>query len=137
MTTIAEELLNDFDDSGSEEEQEQNEDSLGFGDSGNLFTSTDGATNDHTEYGGGGGMELDDDEEEVDEADIEGGASRHTKMEEAEDEEETKARVEKMELKTVSDVRSVAGLMKQLDPVIEVSRAPTEEHHRLSSFTST
>ncbi|KAF2771707.1 Nop domain-containing protein [Teratosphaeria nubilosa] len=40
-------------------------------------------------------------------------------MEEQEDEEETKARVEKMKLKSYSDVRSVATLMKQLQPVME------------------
>ena len=38
-----------------------------------------------------------------------------------EDEEETKAKVEKMELGGVDDVRSVAKLMKTLEPVLEVS----------------
>jgi U4/U6 small nuclear ribonucleoprotein PRP31 len=37
------------------------------------------------------------------------------------DEEDTKAKVEKMRLGTVRDVRSVAGLMKTLQPVLEVS----------------
>ena len=82
-------------------------------------------------------MELDGDEEEPDDADIDASAPSHLKMEDAEDEEETKARVEKMELKTVSDVRSVAGLMKQLEPVLEVS-TPRPQHmsSRPLSFTS-
>jgi U4/U6 small nuclear ribonucleoprotein PRP31 len=42
-------------------------------------------------------------------------------MDDAEDEEEAKARIEKMQLASVSDVRSVAGLMRQLEPVMEVS----------------
>ena len=116
MTTIADELLNDFEDSGSENEEEQTEE---------LFTQnttaeaeiTDGTSN--FDYGGGGGMILDGDEEEPDEEGIDSAPS-HLKIEDGEDEEETKARVEKMELKTVSDVRSVAGLMKQLDPVTQV-----------------
>ena len=114
MTTIADELLNDFEDSGSEkDEEEQSNDFFGAG-----VTSSEDFGDVKQENGG---MELDGDEEEPDEADIDGGPPSHLKMEDAEDEEETKARVEKMELKTVSDVRNVAGLMKQLDPVIEVS----------------
>ena len=38
-----------------------------------------------------------------------------------EDEEETKAKIEKMQLGGVDDVRSVAGLMRTLEPVLEVS----------------
>ena len=41
-----------------------------------------------------------------------------------EDEEEAKAKVEKMQLGGVDDVRSVAGLMKTLEPVLEVSTHP-------------
>lgn len=119
MATIADELLNDFEDSGDENEEAPSED----------FFANDGAVED----GGGqngtshakrrnGEMELEEDEEAAQDAD--GEAPTHLKMEDAEDEAETKARVEKMELKAVSDVRSVAGLMKQLDPVIEVSSTP-------------
>lgn len=114
MTTIADELLNDFEDSGSEQEEERTEDLLGDT---NGFTDANGASSARHENGG---MELEGDEEEPDDDDVEGVPS-HLKMEAGEDEEETKQRVEKMELKTVSDVRSVAGLMKQLEPVIEVS----------------
>jgi U4/U6 small nuclear ribonucleoprotein PRP31 len=64
-------------------------------------------------------MELDGDEEEVDEdADM---AGVNDTAVDVEDEEETKAKVEKMELGGVDDVRSVAKLMKTLEPVLEVS----------------
>ena len=116
MATIADELLNDFEDSGSEKEEEQAEDHFGANGSSNITQER-------------GGMELDGDEEEpLDEQDLEGNAPSHLKMDDAEDEEETKARVEKMELKAVSDVRSVAGLMRQLEPVIEV-REPLLKAH--------
>lgn len=114
MTTIADELLNDFEDSGSEQGDERNEDLLGETDG---FSGANGASGARDEDGG---MELEGDEEEPDD-DIDGAVPSHLKMEAGEDEEETKERVEKMELKTVSDVRSVAGLMKQLEPVVEVS----------------
>ena len=117
MTTIADELLNDFEDSGSEQEEEEQNGEFFTGDD-----ATEGARSTASIKQENGGMELDGDEEEPDEADLDGGAPSHLKMEDAEDEEETKARVEKMELKTVNDVRSVAGLMKQLDPVIQVSQ---------------
>ena len=119
MATIADELLNDFEDSGSENEEAPNED---------LFAGDDATTaGDGVSAGQQQGqqrdvdMELDEDEEAPQDADADGAAPSHLKLDDGEDEEETKARVEKMELKAVSDVRSVAGLMKQLDPVIEVS----------------
>lgn len=114
MATIADELLNDFEDSGSEDGDAQNDDFAGDGASGEKAAF-------HTGKQSNGAMELEDDEEAPQDADGEGPAPSHLRMEEAEDEEETKARVEKMELKAVSDVRSVAGLMKQLEPVMEVS----------------
>ncbi len=119
MTTIADELLNDFEDSGSEnEEEEQNEGYYPGGDLADEETIENGESSTKLDNEG---MELDVDDEELEDADLADGAPAHLKMETEEDEEETKARVEKMELKTVSDVRSVAGLMKQLDPVMEVS----------------
>jgi U4/U6 small nuclear ribonucleoprotein PRP31 len=115
MTTIAAELLNDFEDSGSENGEEQNDGFVPEGESG------DGVYVNGTVKNEVGDMELEDDEEAQEDVDLADGAPSHLKMEAEEDEEETKARVEKMELKGVSDVRSVAGLMKQLEPVIEVS----------------
>jgi U4/U6 small nuclear ribonucleoprotein PRP31 len=58
-----------------------------------------------------------------------------------EDEDEAKARVEKMQLGGVDDVRSVASLMKTLEPVIEVSNSlfslnPSLEDKRFTSTLS-
>jgi U4/U6 small nuclear ribonucleoprotein PRP31 len=115
MSTLADELLQDFEDSGSEGEEQQN-DGL-FSDD----TETKNGLNGHaTSISGAiGNMELDGDEEEVDEdADM---AGVNDTAVDVEDEEETKAKVEKMELGGVDDVRSVAKLMKTLEPVLEVS----------------
>jgi U4/U6 small nuclear ribonucleoprotein PRP31 len=74
-----------------------------------------------------GGMELDDDESEVGDVDedmlAEGGNGET--LESGDNEEEVKAKIEKMQLAGVSDVRSVAGLMKTLEPVLEVSELPS------------
>ncbi|KAK5120998.1 hypothetical protein LTR85_005782 [Meristemomyces frigidus] len=118
MTTIAEDLLNDFEDTGSEQEDEEQNDGL-FGDTGSSEPHATGATMPTEAKQANGSMELDGDEEEPDEADLDGNVPSHLKMEDGEDEAETKARVEKMQLQNVGDVRSVAGLMKQLQPVIE------------------
>lgn len=131
MTTIADELLNDFEDSDGEEETNDNfqEDGITDGPSANGLRPVD--ANEAPNYGG---MELDGDEEEVgdQDEDLEGdGAIRGR---EAEDEEETKARVEKMQLGGVDDVRSVASLMKTLEPVLEVSNespCPCRHAHAL------
>jgi U4/U6 small nuclear ribonucleoprotein PRP31 len=117
MSTLADELLQDFEDSGSEgEEQQQNE---------GLFPDDDSATaNGHKAAiasANDGRMELDGDEEEVVEDEEMTGVNDSGI--DVEDEEETKARVEKMELGGVDDVRSVAKLMKTLEPVLEVSAA--------------
>lgn len=119
MTTIADELLNDFEDSGSEQGEERPDDLLGETDGLSGANGTAGVKQENV------GMELEDDEEEPEDEDVDAGVPAHLKVEDGEDEEETKARVEKLELKAVSDVRSVAGLMKQLEPVIEVS-PPTQ-----------
>lgn len=131
MTTIADELLNDFEDEGDEEQDEEN--GGFFGESETPTASMNGA-NGAAQLREG--MELDGDEEEPDEPDENGGAPSHLKTDNTEDEEETKARVEKMQLHNVGDVRSVAGLMKQLEPVLEVSPPrPPRSHFVLSSFT--
>lgn len=121
MTTVAEDLLNDFEDDENEDEEQHDE---LFGDNGygddmdskvGLSAAVDGKT------GPADGDYLDGDEEAED-GDLSGGAGPTVKMEDQEDEEETKARVEKMQLASVGDVRSVARLMKELDPVMEVSK---------------
>ena len=124
MTTVAEDLLNDFEDSGNEEEDEQRNGDL-FADQGYSDVQNEGVEQADAvtslQPSANGSMESDGDEEAPDEADIGGSAPTHIKQEVEEDAEETKARVEKMELKGVGDVRSVAGLMKTLQPVLDVS----------------
>lgn len=125
MATAADELLNDFEDSGDENEQEQVDDQY-FGESGGVSSDAHGSKSAGT--ADNGGMEVDGDEEDADDVALDGtNVPSHLKMEEEETEEETKARVEQMELQNVSDVRSVAGLMKQLDPLLQVSR-PSPKH---------
>ncbi|CAG8972632.1 hypothetical protein HYALB_00005401 [Hymenoscyphus albidus] len=110
MSTLADELLQDFEDSGSEGGDQKDE---------GLFPNDDGPKDNNTQTLGanGEGMELDGDEEEVVEDEAMGGMNDSGV--DVEDEEETKAKVEKMELGGVDDVRSVARLMKTLEPVLE------------------
>jgi U4/U6 small nuclear ribonucleoprotein PRP31 len=115
MASLADELLNDFEDSGSEN-GEQN----GFMHDDAEAPADLGIQRNHDDMNEGPSMELDDDEEEPEEAEEEL-ATKGGKDEAIEDEEETKARVEKLKLGAVEDVRSVAGLMKQLQPGLEVS----------------
>ncbi|KAL8770116.1 MAG: hypothetical protein Q9209_004154 [Squamulea sp. 1 TL-2023] len=113
MATLADELLNDFEDSGSEEEEEKRD---GFVEA--SAPSPTGAPSDGQKEPSS--MILDGDEEdEVDGEDK--SKSGDLRLEDADDEEEAKAKVEKMQLGGVSDVRTVAGLMKTLEPVLEVS----------------
>ncbi|OBT54788.1 hypothetical protein VE04_05620 [Pseudogymnoascus sp. 24MN13] len=107
MSTLADELLNDFEDSGSEGEAET--------ENGGLFPEADGHA--PTTNGNGETMELDGDEEEMEED--EGMTGAGNAIDVMDDEEATKAKVEKMQLGGVDDVRSVAGLMKTLEPVLE------------------
>lgn len=71
-------------------------------------------------------MELDDDEEADGDGDEDMGSmglpAVHggSELADDDDEEARKAKVEKMQLGNVDDVRSVAGLMKVLEPVLEV-----------------
>lgn len=124
MATLADELLNDFEDSGDENEEEQNNEGPQDDGVASLFPR-DGAAQQPTTGGDTGGMELDGDEEEVDEdEELMNGAAAKQARDAPEDEEETKARVEKMQLGSVNDVRNVAGLMKALQPVLEVSLSP-------------
>ena len=99
MSTLAEELLNDFGDDGSEDGSEVGSDSRPQEQS---LHDTNGAN----------GIE----DESVEDEDDEDGPG----LDDVDNEEEAKAKVEKMQLGGVSDVRSVAGLMKTLEPVLEV-----------------
>ena len=116
MATLADELLNDFEDSGSEDGNRQND---FFGDDDQEQPNGHTLNTDISDVQAE--MELDGDEEEMDEAEEELAAqngARH--LDDVPDEEETKAKVEKMKLGGVGDVRSVAVLMKTLQPVLEV-----------------
>lgn len=114
MATIADELLNDFESDAEDENQESLE--------GDIVTHSVLRPSDPSDAHGNAGMDLDGDEEEVDD-DMED-AAPNGKMQETETEEEARARVEKMDLGAVGDVRSVANLMKTLQPVLEVSINP-------------
>ncbi|RAL58239.1 hypothetical protein DID88_002285 [Monilinia fructigena] len=113
MSTLADELLQDFEDSGSEGEGDDNA---------HLFTDPEevalSMNGNATGFSGASEMELDGDEEAVDEDDEMAGIMSGA-VDATEDEEMTKAKVEKMQLGGVDDVRSVAGLMKTLEPVLE------------------
>ena len=114
MSTLEEELLNDFADSGSEGEAEQQN---------GLFDGEAATTTNGTKAHFNGFNEMDiDEEEDVDEDDgmDVGGVSRSEAYADADDEEEAKAKVERMQLGGVKDVQSVAKLMKTLEPVLEV-----------------
>ena len=111
MSTLADELLNDFEDSDSDAEgEEQN----GILQDDAIPAANGSAVNDS--------MILDDDEEDADAGD--GISTDEATAIDVEDEEDAKAKVEKMQLGGVSDVRNVAGLMKTLEPVLKVSSSP-------------
>lgn len=117
MATLADELLNDFEDSG--DENNENENDLGDDDQ-----QTNGKTAHHDTTHG---MEVDANEDAMsdgeDGADEEEIAALKGIADAADDDEDDevahKAKVERMRLGGVSDVRSVAGLIKTLQPVLE------------------
>lgn len=116
MATLADELLNDFDDSGDENNDNEN----GFADD---DQPTNGlATHRDTTHG----LEVDANEDAMSDgaegADEEELAALRGVTDEIDDEDDEaahKAKVERMQLGGVSDVRSVAGLIKTLQPVLE------------------
>lgn len=109
MATLADELLNDFEDSDEEQEQDQYQDG-------------DDLTSDlHDVSKEGLVVDANDDALMEEDAEEEIEARKNGQHDGVDDEEDTKARVEKMQLGGVHDVRNVAGLMKQLQPVLEVS----------------
>jgi U4/U6 small nuclear ribonucleoprotein PRP31 len=101
MSTVVEDLLNDFGSSGDEADDVENNGLLRDGE----------ANSDHDE------MDVDGGQHAVD------GASEDAEMNDDDDEvydpEATKAKVEKMQLGSVKDVRTVASLMHTLEPVLE------------------
>lgn len=108
MSTVADELLNDFGSSGDEAED---------GDTNGLVKGDDAAEREN---------DNDNDAMDVDNRDIQNGTSPSDDqdIEGLDDAEATKIKVEKLELGGVKDVRSVASLMQALQPVLEVSPRP-------------
>ncbi|MCJ1223599.1 U4/U6-U5 snRNP complex subunit prp31 [Toensbergia leucococca] len=121
MSTLADELLNDFEDSGSDEEGDQHNALFQDG----TLPVSNGHARVQPSNGSAGVMDLDVDEEDDDDDDddeemVNGNPTAKAVLQDVEDEEEAKAKVEKMQLGGVNDVRNVAGLMKTLDPVLDV-----------------
>ncbi|RDA92311.1 hypothetical protein CP533_3266 [Ophiocordyceps camponoti-saundersi (nom. inval.)] len=101
MSTIVDELLNDFGDSGDEAEAHDN------------LEQPEPSETDNQQDGNAMDMDGGEDDTEM----MDGHASNGRR--ELEDAEATKARVEKMQLGAVKDVRSVAVLMQTLEPILE------------------
>ncbi|KAI0967096.1 hypothetical protein F4678DRAFT_447443 [Xylaria arbuscula] len=108
MSTLVDELLQDFEDSGSENGDAQNDDGLDL-DSGPVLSPKENRQED-------GDMMLDGDEEEEADEDEEMGDGIINALE---DEEAAKARVEKLQLGNVNDVRKVTSVMDRLDPLLK------------------
>lgn len=116
MSTLVDELLQDFEDSGSENGDVQNDAQLDIDDD---LTSSSRVNREDN-----GDMMLDGDEEgEEEEADgdEEMGGLDDSIVNAMEDQEAAKARVEKMQLGNVNDVRKVTSVMDRLDPLLKVS----------------
>ncbi|KAL2199696.1 hypothetical protein P885DRAFT_57890 [Corynascus similis CBS 632.67] len=114
MSTLADELLQDFESSGSEAGGDEHD---------NDFLGEAGLSGDARANGGDIAMEeaRDEDADEDEDADMMDGADGSAAAAAADDENEddAKARIENMQLGGVRDVRTVAGLMKTLTPVLE------------------
>lgn len=108
MSTLADELLQDFEDFGSDEEVAA--DSAPDGDA---SPAANGLAGDMSEG--------EDQEDEV----MEDATDEAKAVGSMDDAEEAKTKVEKMKLGVVKDVRSVATLMDTLSPVLEVRKLPS------------
>lgn len=120
MSTLADELLQDFEDSGSEHGDDQND--LGLdGDSSNGLANGDSKHDDDE-------MVLDGDEEPPEEDDEMGGLNGAA-IDPMDDEDEAKAKVEKLQLGNVKDIRKVTTVMDRLEPLLKVSRSGHSPHY--------
>lgn len=108
MSTLADELLQDFEDLGSDAEAAADD----VQDGGDASPAANGIVGDMSE---GEDQEDEEMEDATDEAKAVGAMD---------DAEEAKTKVEKMKLGVVKDVRSVATLMDTLVPILEVSSTP-------------
>ncbi|KAI0423907.1 hypothetical protein F5Y09DRAFT_169860 [Xylaria sp. FL1042] len=121
MSTLADELLQDFEDSGSENGDVQ--DDAGLDLEGGAASSPPGRGSGQEN----GDMMLDGDEEgepdEDEDEDMAGMEEMDGTVNAMEDEAAAKARIEKMQLGNVSDVRKVTSVMDRLEPLLkDISR---------------
>ncbi|RYP91651.1 hypothetical protein DL770_002277 [Monosporascus sp. CRB-9-2] len=113
MSTLADELLQDFEDSGSE----NGEDHVDAASNAGLETN---GVSDRRGDNADTDMVLDGDEEaEPDREDEEMGGVNAASPVHLDDQEAAKARVEKMQLGTVKDIRKVTRLMDRLEPLLK------------------
>ncbi|KAI5304259.1 hypothetical protein KEM55_000148, partial [Ascosphaera atra] len=127
MASLADELLNDFEEqSGSEGERGDAQDLLEDGaPTPGLLGLRKSEGPEDVDMGMDGEDEMADEEREYAEkqaakmAKEAGVGATPREGEEGEEEEDDKTRIEKMQLAGVADVRSVARLMKSLRPVLE------------------
>ncbi|RYP09212.1 hypothetical protein DL764_001398 [Monosporascus ibericus] len=113
MSTLADELLQDFEDSGSENGEDHVDATSNTG------LETDGVS-DRRGDNADTDMVLDGDEEaEPDREDEEMGGVNAASPAHPDDQEAVKARVEKMQLGTVKDIRKVTRLMDRLEPLLK------------------
>lgn len=116
MSTLADELLQDFGDSGSENGDDQNDTGLEL-DRPSLYNGDQREDSDMVLDGDGD--DADEPEEDEDGDEEMGGVDGVVNA--MEDEEAAKARVEKMQLGNIKDVRKVTSVMDRLDPLLKVS----------------
>lgn len=114
MSTLADELLNDFEDSGSEAGEEQND--LGLDEETAALAHTNGNSKHDDDD-----MVLDGDEEPPEEDEEMGGVTSAT-IDPMDDEDEAKAKVEQMQLGSVKDIRKVTTVMDKLEPLLKVNQ---------------
>lgn len=118
MSTLADELLQDFEDSGSENGDAQNDAGLAL-DNGPALSNGDDQDDGDMMLDGDEEPELDGDEDgDEDMGGVDGIVNA------MEDEEAAKARIEKMHLGNVKDVRKVTSVMDRLEPLLKVSQPP-------------
>ncbi|KAI0009084.1 pre-mRNA splicing factor [Xylariaceae sp. FL0662B] len=109
MSTLADELLQDFEDSGSENGEDRNDAGI----------EIDGPAVGPPTSQGDDEMMLDGDEEEEPDEDDEMGGMNGAAVDSIEDEEATKAKIERMQLGGVRDIRKVTSIMDRLEPLLK------------------
>ena len=121
MSTLADEFLQEFDDSGSDAGGDDlGDDFLGGGALSNGEHKNGDISMDDAQAGNDGVQNGDDiADDDYDDDDFMMGGGEPPLDDTDIDPEETKARVEKIQFADVQDVRTVAGLMKTLTPVLE------------------